>query len=187
MHNNSKKADKKARPSSTQGIRLNKLLSNAGICSRREADQYIAMGLVKINGKVVTEMGFKVQRGDQVHYDDQFVKRNSPVYLLLNKPKGFIASTQGGEINKSVQELIRSKHPEKVSPIGDMGRTVTGLLLLTNDDKMRQKIADSNSRYNILYQVVLEQNAQTADLDALIKGIRIRDKVYKIKSISGVK
>ena len=187
MSNNSKKANKKPRPSSTQGIRLNKYLSNAGICSRREADKFIAMGLVKINGKVVTEMGFKVQSGDQVHYDDQFVKRNSPVYLLLNKPKGFIASTQGGEINKPVQELIRSKHPEKVPPIGDMGRTVTGLLLLTNDDKLRQKMANPNSRYNIIYQVILEQNAQTADLDALTKGIRIRDKVYKIKSVAHIK
>ena len=88
MPNNYKKADKKARPSSTQGIRLNKFLSNAGICSRREADKFIAMGLVKINGKVVTEMGFKVQRGDQVYYDDQFVKEILQFTFCLTNPKG---------------------------------------------------------------------------------------------------
>ena len=184
MQNDSKKVNKKARPSSTQGIRLNRFLSNAGICSRREADQFIAMGLVKVNGEVVTEMGFKVKKGDQVHFDDQFVKRNPPIYLLLNKPKGFVATTQGGKIKRSVQELIRSTHYEKVPCIGDMGRTVTGLLLLTNDDSLRQKMADPKSQYNTLYQVILEQNAQTADLDALTKGIRIRDKVYKVKSVA---
>lgn len=182
MPQNFKKSPPKVGASSPEGIRLNKFLSNAGICSRREADQYIAMGLVSVNGKVVTEMGFRVKSTDQVRYDDQKVNRNPPVYLLMNKPKGFVATTQGGNIKKSVQELIRSSHSEMVPHVGDMGRTVTGLLLMTNDEKLRQKLADPKSRFPSIYQVILEQNVQTEDLDALTKGIRIRDKVYKVKS-----
>ncbi len=169
---------------SPKGTRLNKYLSNAGICSRREADQLIAMGLVSVNGKVVIKMGYQVQRGDQVRYDDQPVKSGPPVYLLLNKPKGFVATNQGGNVKKSVQELIRTAHPEKVTPIGNMGRTVTGLLLLTNDDKLRHKLSNPTSQYTILYQVILEKNAETADFEALTKGIRILDKVYKVKSVA---
>jgi len=168
----------------SKGTRLNKYLSNAGICSRREADQLIAMGLVSVNGKVVIKMGYQVQRGDQVRYDDQPVKSGPPVYLLLNKPKGFVATNQGGNVKKSVQELIRTAHPEKVIPIGNMGRTVTGLLLLTNDDKLRHKLSNPTSKYTILYQVTLEKIVEIADFEALIKGIRILDKVYKVKSVA---
>ena len=168
--------------SPSQGTRLNKYLSNAGICSRREADQFIAMGLVRVNGKVVTQMGLKVKTGDWVHYDRQLVNSNPPVYLLLNKPKGFVATTQGGKIKKSVQELIRSEHSQKIPPIGDMGRTVTGLLLMTNDDQMRKKMADPNTRYPSLYQVILQQNARIDDFHALTNGIRMGDKVHKVKS-----
>ena len=107
MSKNFKKPFPKGESLAPVGIRLNKFLSNAGLCSRREADQLIAMGLVKINGKVVTKMGIRVQHGDQVRYDDQKVNSSPPTYLLLNKPKGFVATTQGGKIKKSVQELIR--------------------------------------------------------------------------------
>ncbi len=182
MPQNIKKSAIKVGPSSLQGMRLNKFLSNAGICSRRKADQLIAMGLVKVNAKVVTEMGFKVQIGDKVHFDDQLVNSSPLVYLLLNKPKGFVATTQGGKVKKSVQELIRSKHSEKVQPIGDMGRIVTGLLLMSNDDNLRHKLANPNSRFPTIYKVILEENAETSDLEALTKGVRILDKVYKVKS-----
>ena len=164
------------------GIRLNKFLSNAGLCSRREADQLIAMGLVQINGKVVTKMGIRVQRGDQVRYDDQKVNNSPPIYLLLNKPKGFVATTQSGKIKKSVQELIRGTYSEIIPSIGDMGRAMTGLLLMTNDETIRKKMADSRSRYSSLYHVILEQDVKTKDLNALIKGVRIQDMVYKVKS-----
>ena len=164
------------------GIRLNKFLSNAGLCSRREADQLIAMGLVQINGKVVTKMGIRVQRGDQVRYDDQKVNNSPPIYLLLNKPKGFVATTQSGKIKKSVQELIRGTYSEIIPSIGDMGRAMTGLLLMTNDETIRKKMADSRSRYSSLYHLILEQNVKTTDLNALIKGVRIQDMVYKVKS-----
>ena len=179
---NFKKPFPKGESAAPLGIRLNKFLSNAGLCSRREADQLIAMGLVQINGKVVTEMGIRVQRGDQVRYDDQKVNSSPPIYLLLNKPKGFVATTQGGKIKKSVQELIHSTYSEIIPPIGDMGRAMTGLILMTNDEKIRKKMADTRSRFSSIYQVILEQNAKITDLSALIKGVRIQDMVYKVKS-----
>jgi 23S rRNA pseudouridine2605 synthase len=182
-----KKPFPKGESAASVGIRLNKFLSNAGLCSRREADQLIAMGLVQINGKVVTKMGIRVQRGDQVRYDEQKVNSSPPIYLLLNKPKGFVATTQAGRIKKSVQELIHSTYSEIIPPIGDMGRAVTGLLLMTNDETIRKKMADSRSRYSSLYQVILEQNVKTIDLDALIKGVRIQDMVYKVKSAAHIK
>ena len=89
-------------------IRLNKFLSNAGICSRREADEFIKMGLVQINGKIITEMGYQVKSNDEVKYDGSRVQKSPPTYLLLNKPKGFVATSQGGKINKYVQYMIRS-------------------------------------------------------------------------------
>ena len=169
-------------PKKEGGTRLNKFLSNAGICSRREADQLIAMGLVTVNGKVVTAMGFQVQRGDEVRYDNQPVQSSPPVYLLLNKPKGFVATQQGGNIKKSVQELVRTAQSEKLPPVGDMGRTVTGLLLMTNDEKLRRKLANPKSRYNTLYQVILEDNADAEDLEALTNGVRIEGQLHKVKS-----
>lgn len=170
----------------SQGIRLNKYLSNAGICSRREADQLIAMGLVTVNDKVVTEMGFQVKRGDQVRYDSRPVNARPPVYLLMNKPKGFVATHQGGNIKKSVQELIRSNYSERIPAIGDMGRTVMGLLLLTTDEKMRKKLSDPKSQFTTLYQVVLEKNASPEDLLAFTEGIRLQDRVFKVKTAAYV-
>ncbi|MFL2588041.1 MAG: S4 domain-containing protein [Flavobacteriaceae bacterium] len=144
-HNPKKYSSKSSNISDKKGIRLNKFLSNAGICSRREADKFIIMGLVTVNGNSVTEMGFQVQRTDEVRYDGQIVKNSPPVYILLNKPKGFIATKQGGNIKKSVQDLIRAAHPEKVPPIGDMGRTITGLLFLTNDDILRKRLSQAKA------------------------------------------
>ena len=125
--------------------RLNKFLSNAGLCSRREADEFIKMGLVHVNGKIVTEMGYQVKSNDEVKYDGSRVQQSPPMYILLNKPKGFVATSQGGKINKSVQDLIRSGINTKVPPIGDMGRPMTGLLLFTNDESLRKKLNNSNS------------------------------------------
>ena len=106
-------------------IRLNKFLSNAGLCSRREADTHIEMGLVHVNGKIITEMGYQVKPTDEVKFDGARVQQTPPVYLLLNKPKGFVATSQGGKIVKYVQDLIRSAVKTKVPPVGDMGRPMT--------------------------------------------------------------
>ncbi|OUW35038.1 MAG: hypothetical protein CBD39_02525 [Flavobacteriaceae bacterium TMED179] len=164
-------------------IRLNKFLSNAGICSRREADEFIKMGLVQINGKIITEMGYQVKSNDEVKYDGSRVQKSPPTYLLLNKPKGFVATSQGGKINKSVQDLIRSGLKTKVLPIGDMGRPMTGLLLFTNDELLRKKLKNS-SRVSMIYQVLTDQNITKGMMDKLKDGQMVFEKIQKVTSIS---
>ena len=165
--------------------RLNKFLSNAGLCSRREADEFIKMGLVHVNGKIVTEMGYQVKSNDEVKYDGSRVHQSPPVYILLNKPKGFVATSQGGKINKSVQDLIRSGINTKVPPIGDMGRPMTGLLLFTNDESLRKKLNNSNS-IPMIYQVVLDQNITKEMMDKLKEGQIVFDKFQKVNVISNI-
>ncbi len=166
-------------------IRLNKFLSNAGICSRREADEFIKMGLVQINGKIIMEMGYQVKSNDEVKYDGSRVQQSPPAYLLLNKPKGFVATSQGGKINKSVQDLIRSGVKTKVPPIGDMGRPMTGLLLFTNDESLRKKLNNSNS-IPMIYQVLLDQNVTKEMMNKLKEGQIIFEKMQKVNAISHI-
>lgn len=164
-------------------IRLNKFLSNAGICSRREADENIKMGLVHVNGKVVTEMGFQVAATDEVKFDGARIQKTAPVYILLNKPKGFVATAQGGIIKKSVQELIRTAAKTKIPPIGDMGRPMTGLLFFTNDEPLRKKLGQSSS-IPMVYQIILDKNVTAEMMKQLKKGQLIFDKEAKINNIS---
>ena len=164
-------------------VRLNKFLSNAGICSRREADENIKMGLVQVNGKVVTEMGYRISLADEVKYDGARIQKAPFVYLLLNKPKGFVATTQGGVIKKSVQELIRTSAKEKIPPIGDMGRPMTGLLLMTNDTDLRKKLNHSNA-IPMVYQVVLDQKVTQAQITKLKEGQQVFNKTAKIATLS---
>jgi len=183
-----KKAFPKGKPNTarekTDGtVRLNKFLSNAGICSRREADENIKMGLVQVNGKVVIEMGFQVSATDEVKFDGSRIQKTAPVYVLLNKPKGFVATAQGGVIKKSVQELIRTAAKTKIPPIGDMGRPMTGLLFFTNDEVLRKKLNQSPS-IPMVYQVILDKSVTTDMIKELKKGHVIFDKDTKINTIS---
>jgi len=183
-----KKAFPKGKPNTarekTEGtVRLNKFLSNAGICSSREADENIKMGLVQVNGKVVIEMGFQVSEKDEVKFDGSRIQKTAPVYVLLNKPKGFVATAQGGVIKKSVQELIRTAAKTKIPPIGDMGRPMTGLLFFTNDEVLRKKLNQSPS-IPMVYQVILDKSVTTDMIKELKKGHVIFDKDTKINTIS---
>ena len=166
-----------------ESIRLNKYLSNAGICSRREADENIKMGLVHVNGKVVTQMGFKVLTGDEVKFDGYRIQKMAPLYVLLNKPKGFVSTAQGGVVKKSVQELIQSVAKIKIPPVGDMGRPMTGLLLFTNDEDLRKKLSRSAS-IPMVYQVILNKNITPEIVKQLKKGHIVFDKEAKINNIS---
>ena len=169
-----------------KGTRLNKHLANAGICSRREADELIAMGMVQVNGKVVTEMGFRVQPNDEVRYDGQRILGQKPVYILLNKPKGFVATAQGGAIKKSVQELIQTAAPFKIPPIGDMGRPMMGLLFFTNDAKLRSKINESKRGVEMLYKLVLDRNLTPSDMDKLKQPQQVFGQTYQFDRLSFV-
>ncbi|MGB1972204.1 MAG: S4 domain-containing protein, partial [Flavobacteriaceae bacterium] len=113
--------------------RLNKFIANSGLCSRREADMHIALGTVKVNGKIVTEMGYQVNPGDLVHFDGQRINADKPTYVLLNKPKGFLAAVKKGNYKKDVTELIVRAAPYRIDPVQAMDRSATGLLLFTND------------------------------------------------------
>ena len=166
-------------------VRLNKFLSNAGICSRREADELIKMGLVQINGQIITEMGFKVKYNDEVKYDGSRIQQSPPEYLLLNKPKGFVATARGAKIKKSVQELISLGVKTKIPPIGDMGRPITGLLFFTSDEILRKKLNNSTS-IPMIYQVTLDQNITNDMMKKLKEGQMIYEKMHKVNTISHV-
>ena len=166
-------------------IRLNKFLANAGLGSRREADNFIKMGLVQINGKVITEMGHQVKPNDNVKYDGSIVKNSSIDYLLINKPKGFIATSKNKKINKPIQDLISSSIYSNVIPVGDMGRPMTGLLILTNDEKIRIRIKNSK-KIHMVYHVKLEKNISNEIMSKLKKDQLLFDKIQKINSISHI-
>ena len=168
-----------------QHVRINKFLSNAGLCSRREADQYIKMGLVEVNGKIITELGFKVKASDEVKYDGIRIKKKPFMYLLINKPKGFIATFQIDKIDKSVQDLVTSKPNHGLAPVDDMGRPVTGLLILTNDGELRKRLNKSKST-KMVYKVVLNENVTMQTINKLKIGQMVYNKLLKIKDISHI-
>jgi len=173
-------------PSDVGGVRLNKYISNAGICSRREADEFIKMGMVQVNGKVITQMGYKVQPKDEVRYDGQRLAPQKSVYLLLNKPKGFVATSQGGRIKRSVQELIQTAAPYAIPPLGDMGRPVTGLLFFTNDQELQKKISQSQKGLRMLYHAVLDKSFTTADAGKILREQEIFDRIVKLDQVSPI-
>jgi 23S rRNA pseudouridine2605 synthase len=173
---------------SANTTRLNKFIANSGICSRREADMFIAMGMVKINGKIIVEMGYQVQPGDDVRYDGRRIISDKPAYVLLNKPKGFLASIKKGTYKKDVLELIENATPYRIDPVNAMDRTTTGLLLFTNDTELKIKLRKSSRGLLKIFQVILDKNLVPADLDKIRAGVLI-DKFDKIEvdSISFIK
>ena len=173
---------------SANTTRLNKFIANSGMCSRREADMFIAMGMVKINGKIIVEMGYQVQPGDDVRYDGRRIISDKPAYVLLNKPKGFLASIKKGTYKKDVLELIENATPYRIDPVNAMDRTTTGLLLFTNDTELKIKLRKSSRGLLKIFQVILDKNLVPADLDKIRAGVLI-DKFDKIEvdSISFIK
>jgi len=165
-------------------IRLNKYLANAGICSRREADQLIEAGSVKVNGKVVTELGTKVSSSDKVQYEGETLKKEKPMYVLLNKPKDYITTVTDPFERKTVMKLVERACKERIYPVGRLDRNTTGLLLLTNDGDLAKKL--THPRYGIkkLYHVVLNRGLTKNDIDSIASGIRLDDDVVKVDKIA---
>ena len=135
-----RKLDKISKQVEKDTIRLNKYIANSGICSRREADELITQGLVEVNGKVVTEMGYQVQKTDRVVFDGQSITPEKPVYVLLNKPKGYISTTKDEKARKTVMDLVANASPYRLFPVGRLDRQTTGLILLTNDGHLTKKL-----------------------------------------------
>lgn len=184
--------DKQKSPSVTSesigdgSIRLNRYIANAGICSRREADELIAAGVVSVNGKVVTEMGYKVKPADTINYGGQTLRREKMVYVLLNKPKNYITTVDDPQSRKTVMELLRGACKERIYPVGRLDRMTTGLLLLTNDGELTKRL--THPRYGIkkIYHVVLDKNLRKEDFDKIVEGIELEDGPIKVDEISYV-
>ncbi len=167
-------------------IRLNKYLANAGVCSRREADEFIQAGVVKVNGQVVTELGTKITRSDEVMFHDQPVKLESKVYVLLNKPKGFVTTTDDPENRKTVMELVKSACSERIYPVGRLDRSTTGVLLLTNDGDLASKLTHPKSEKRKIYQVWLDKPVSMEHMQAIADGIELEDGEIHADAISYV-
>ncbi len=156
-------------------IRLNKYLSNAGICSRREADVLIQTGVVTVNGEIITELGYKVKLGDAVQYDGETINAETKRYVLLNKPKGFITTMDDPMGRKTVMGLVRKACRERIYPVGRLDRDTTGLLLFTNDGDMAKKLTHPRYQAKKIYHVELNKSVAREDLEKLIKGVDLED------------
>lgn len=161
-------------------IRLNKYIANSGLCSRREADMHIRLGTVKVNGKIITEMGYQVKKGDDVRFDGQRINSDKPTYVLLNKPKGFLAAVKKGNYKKDVMELIEQAVPFRIDPVHAMDRSSTGLLLFTNDQELMTKLRNLNTQVKKIYQVILNKNLDATAMTKIKKGIVI-DRQHKLQ------
>ncbi len=164
--------------------RLNKYIANAGVCSRREADMLIKNGAITVNGKIVTEMGVKVMPGDVVMYGTQRLVNEKKVYILLNKPKDYITTSDDPQHRKTVLELIRNAGRERVYPVGRLDRNTTGLLLLTNDGELAKKLTHPRHGVRKLYHVHLDQAVTKADLEQIANGVKIDDNLVVPDAVS---
>jgi len=182
-----KKSFATPQPASADGlIRLNKYIANAGVCSRREADKLIETGVISVNGKIITELGFKVSPGDEINFGGQTLRKEKAVYVLLNKPKDYITTLDDPEGRKTVLELIKNATRERVYPVGRLDRNTTGLLLLTNDGDMTKKL--THPRYGVkkIYQVSLNKALTKTDMQKISDGIELEDGPVKADDISYV-
>ena len=159
----------------TDELRLNRYIANAGICSRRDADALIAAGEIKVNGEVVTEMGYKVLPEDTVQYGKTNLNREKSVYVLLNKPKDFITTTEDPDGRRTVMDLVASASKERIFPVGRLDRNTTGLLLFTNDGEVAQKLSHPSHKNKKIYQVELSQPLAEEDLRKIAEGLELED------------
>jgi len=165
-------------------IRLNKYLADAGICSRREADKLIESGAVKVNGKVVTELGTKVSQTDKVVYGGEALRREKLRYLVLNKPKDFITTTDDPFERRTVMSLVEKACPERIYPVGRLDRGTTGVLLFTNDGDLATKLTHPRHGIRKIYHVVLNKQLTRADYEKISEGIELDDGPIKVDKIS---
>ena len=179
-----RKLDKISKQVEKDTIRLNKYIANSGICSRREADELITQGLVEVNGKVVTEMGYQVQKTDRVVFDGQSITPEKPVYVLLNKPKGYISTTKDEKARKTVMDLVANASPYRLFPVGRLDRQTTGLILLTNDGHLTKKLTHPSFGVKKIYHVTLDRKLNVEDLRTIADGVRLEEGVAEVDSIS---
>ena len=164
-------------------LRLNKFLANAGVCSRREADEFIQAGVVKVNGEVVTELGTKVLRSDEVMFHDQPVTMEKKVYVLLNKPKDYVTTSDDPQQRKTVMDLVKNACPERIYPVGRLDRNTTGVLLLTNDGDLASKLTHPKFLKKKIYHVHLDKAVTAHDMQQIAEGVQLEDGEIKADAI----
>ncbi|GAA4273024.1 pseudouridine synthase [Aquimarina gracilis] len=169
--------------SDSDEIRLNKFVANSGICSRREADLYIQTGSVWVNGKPVTEMGYKVKLTDEVKFDGRLITPEKKEYVLLNKPKGFVTTTSP-EKNRTVMQLVANASKTKLKPVGRLERNTTGLLLFTNDVDLEKKLTNYDSGVRKIYHVELDRNLKFEDLEKITNGVKLEEGFIQADEVS---
>ncbi len=167
-------------------IRLNKFIANAGICSRREADELIQAGAIRVNGKIITQLGFKISRNDKVQYGEETLRPEPVVYVLLNKPKGFITTVEDPSDRDTVMALVRHATDARIYPVGRLDRNTTGLLLLTNDGELAKKLTHPRHRIEKLYHAVLDKNLTRNDMETIANGMELEDGFIRVDEISYV-
>lgn len=156
-------------------IRLNKFLANAGVCSRREADEFTTAGVVSVNGQVVTELGTKVKQTDEIKFHDQPISIEKKVYVLLNKPKDYVTTSDDPQNRKTVMDLVRNACKERIYPVGRLDRNTTGVLLLTNDGDLASKLTHPKYLKKKIYHVYTDKNVTAADMRQIAEGITLED------------
>lgn len=179
-----KQVIKKENISDGESIRLNKYIANAGICSRREADKLISSGAVSINGKVVTQLGTKVSKDDTVQFGGETLHKEKMIYVLLNKPKDYITTTDDPEGRKTVMALVSNACRERLYPVGRLDRATTGLLLLTNDGEMAKKLMHPRHGVKKIYHIELDQNLSKTDMEKIYSGIELDDGIAQVDEIA---
>ena len=167
----------------TEPLRLNKFLANAGVCSRREADEFIQAGVVTVNGEVVTELGTKILRTDEVKFHDAPVSLEKKVYVLLNKPKDYVTTSDDPQQRKTVMDLVKDVCPERIYPVGRLDRNTTGVLLLTNDGDLASKLTHPKFLKKKVYHVHLDKNLTAHDMEQIREGITLEDGEIKADAV----
>ncbi len=164
-------------------LRLNKYIANSGVCSRREADELIAKGLITVNGETITELGYKVKRKDRVLYKSKVINPEKPVYLLLNKPKDYITTTDDPFERRTVMQLIEGACEERIFPVGRLDRNTTGLLLFTNDGELAENLSHPSNKIKKIYQVTLDKPLAKNDLDVILEGVQLEDGLAEVDDL----
>ena len=177
-------AQRAPRAKADEGVRLNKYISNSGICSRREADDYITAGLVSVNGVTVTELGTRVYPNDVVRFNDERIKGEAKVYIVMNKPKDFVTTMSDPHADKTVMQLLDGKCSSRVYPVGRLDKATTGVLLLTNDGDLADKLTHPSFEKKKIYHVFLDKNFKGTDFNSLLDGINLEDGFIKADGLS---
>lgn len=167
-------------------MRLNRFIANAGICSRRDADKYISAGLVTVNGKVVSELGVKVKMTDDVRFDGRRLIPEKKVYLVLNKPKDYVTTTDDPYAEHMVIDLVKNACPERIYPVGRLDKSTTGVLLFTNDGELSDKLTHPSHRVKKIYQVSLDKPLTKNDMLRIAEGIELEDGLIAADAINYV-